>query len=572
MPLLIGNLTAAHADVRDDERAIKSLDEINSQSSDIPALLLGTSKDLPAPVINTTPASGHSTVEPAKKVSSQIAKQQTQIAELSKKLADEQKRKTKEIAALKKTLAQTQHQLEILQANAQVPAEQQTGSAVNSGDSQALVESQNQIIKLKNQIAELTAAQTASAKALTEAKASDSATVMQLKKSLTDSQNRSTELTKQVTELTAAQTASAKALTEAKGKASDTVAALKKALSESQNRSTELTKQVTELTTAQTASATALAEAQTEGKSAAIKLKKYTEESNSQLDALMRKNADLAAAQEANAKSMAEVGAANDRVVAELKKSLVESRNQRDELDKKWQESTAKITEQEKQIAGLKVEKSLAVASITPQTKADIRAYALGTLWGQEVASAIHKITAEGDKLELRQVIGGVSDAINNSIQLPKDIIVAELDNLDKEVKARNTTSASAANDKGQKYIRAFSKKAGVKRASMGYYYRIKEKGKGKINKTDLVSVQLKESLSSGKVIKDMAKGGKTITLPLKDFPPLFSSAIGQMNRQGKLEMVVPPDLAYGDAGRLPEIPPSSTMVYEINVVDVKSQ
>lgn len=531
-----------------------------------------TPKDLPMPIINTTPASGHSVVEPIKKASSLIAKQKTQIADLSKRLSDEQKIKAKEIARLKKTLSETQHQLEIMQENSQITTEQQTSSAINSGDSQALAESENQIIKLKKKIAELTVAQVANAKALTEAKGSDSATVMQLKKSLNESQNRSTELTKQVTELTVVQAAGAKALTEAKIKASDEVAALKKSLSDSQGRSAELTKKITELTTAQTASAKALAEAQIEGKSATIKLNEYTAESNSHIDALTQQVADLTAAQEANAKAMANTVADDGRVVAELKKSLAESRNQRDELDKKWQESTAKITEQEKQLASLQATKSVTEATVTLQTKADIRAYALGTLWGQEVASAIHKITAGGNKLELRQVIGGVSDAINNNIQLPKDKILAELDNIDKEVKARDTTSASAANDEGQKYIKAFSKKAGVKRDSMGYYYRIKEKGKGKISKADLVSVQLKESLSSGKVIKDMAKGGKTITLPLKDFPPLFSSAISRMNREGKLEMVVPPDLAYGDVGRPPEIPPSSTMVYEIKVVDVKSQ
>lgn len=526
LPLLIGNLTAVHADVRDDERAIKSLDEINAQSSDIPALLLGTSKDLPSPVITTTPASGHSAVEPAKKASSLIAKQKVQIADLAKKLSDEQKRKAKEIAGLRKTLAQTQHQLEVLQANAHVSAEQQNASAVNSGNVQALAESESQITRLKKQLAELSAAQVMNSKALAEAKI----------------------------------------------KASDEAAALKKSLSDSQGLSVELTKKITQLTAVQTASAKALAEAQTEGKSAAIKLNQHAAESNNHIDALTQQVADLTAAQEANAKSMANTVTDNDRVVFELKKSLAESRSQRDELDRKWQESTAKIKEQEKQLAGLQAAKSVSAATVTPQTKADIRAYALGTLWGQEVASAMHKITADGNKLELRQVIGGVSDAINNNIQLPKDKILAELDNIDKEVKARDTTSASAANDEGQKYIKAFSKKVGVKRASMGYYYRIKEKGKGKISMTDLVSVQLKERLSNGRVIKDMAKGGKVITLPLKDFPPLFSSAISVMNRAGKLEMVVPPDLAYGDTGRPPEIPPSSTMVYDINVVDVKSQ
>ncbi len=67
-----------------------------------------------------------------------------------------------------------------------------------------------------------------------------------------------------------------------------------------------------------------------------------------------------------------------------------------------------------------------------------------------------------------------------------------------------------------------------------------------------------------------MTKTGKVLALPLANFPPLFSSAIRQMNNKGKLRMAVPPELAYGEQGRPPEIPPNSIMVYEITVVDVR--
>ena len=37
-----------------------------------------------------------------------------------------------------------------------------------------------------------------------------------------------------------------------------------------------------------------------------------------------------------------------------------------------------------------------------------------------------------------------------------------------------------------------------------------------------------------------------------------------------KWKFVIPPDLAYGPAGRPPVIPPNSTLVFDIEVVDVK--
>lgn len=41
------------------------------------------------------------------------------------------------------------------------------------------------------------------------------------------------------------------------------------------------------------------------------------------------------------------------------------------------------------------------------------------------------------------------------------------------------------------------------------------------------------------------------------------------LNNHGEVRIVVPPQLAYGEEGRLPDIPPDSTMVYDIKIVDV---
>ncbi|MBB3324128.1 FKBP-type peptidyl-prolyl cis-trans isomerase [Atlantibacter sp. RC6] len=108
-----------------------------------------------------------------------------------------------------------------------------------------------------------------------------------------------------------------------------------------------------------------------------------------------------------------------------------------------------------------------------------------------------------------------------------------------------------------------------MKRASLGYYYLIVDKGTGKIKNNDTVAVTMRESLPNGKVINDMSKKGSVLALPLNQFPPLFKSAISQVNNHGELRIVVPPELAYGEKGSMPDIPPNSTMIYDIKVVDV---
>ena len=570
---------------RDNAAAVQSLDVITSQASDIPALLTEKNINLPAPVISAPrTAKKHTSKTHNRDLRGiQIAPAgEKESAVLQQSLRDAQK----QIATLQQQLESANQQLE--ESSSQLAAlrsEQDKGNSVSIVQQKQLAENLDEINKLKKQITDQLADKVANSLDYAAEKMRDSQALMQLKKLLADSQNQSVALNKQIAELTAAQAANAKALAEARAgdsksmadlkqsleKSQSESAALKTALTDSQNQGVALNKQIAELTAAQTANAKALAEATTGDSNVVAELKQALGKSQTETAALKSALTDSQNQRAVQNKQITDLRASlsdNDKSLADARKTLAENKTQQDDAQKKLQEVTAKLDAQNKQISTLTATKTGA-ATPAPASEEQLRAYALGTLWGQEVRGAMANVQSDGFPLELTQVISGVSDSIKGQLKVPESKILAELDIMNKKAMELQKSASTKANQ-SNKFISTFSSKPGTKRADMGYYYRIIQKGQGKIAATDVVAIAVKESLSSGKVIKDMMKSGKVLALPLANFPPLFNSAIGKMNKGGKLIMAVPPELAYGAQGRPPEIPPSSTMVYEITVVDVQ--
>ena len=122
---------------------------------------------------------------------------------------------------------------------------------------------------------------------------------------------------------------------------------------------------------------------------------------------------------------------------------------------------------------------------------------------------------------------------------------------------------------KGDAFRAEYAKKKGVKTMPDGVMYRELEAGKGaKPGPTDVVKVNYTGKLIDGTVF-DSSKGrGGPAALPLDRVIPGWSKALQQMPKGSKWEIVMPPELAYGDRQAGPQIGPGSTLVFEVELVD----
>jgi FKBP-type peptidyl-prolyl cis-trans isomerase FklB len=124
----------------------------------------------------------------------------------------------------------------------------------------------------------------------------------------------------------------------------------------------------------------------------------------------------------------------------------------------------------------------------------------------------------------------------------------------------------------GKKFLEDNAKKAGVKTTASGLEYKVIKEGSGdKPKDTDVVEANYRGTTIDGKEFDSSAKHGNTAaSFPVNGVIKGWSEALKLMSVGAKYELYVPSDLAYGDEGAGDEIAPGSTLVFEVELVNIK--
>jgi len=215
--------------------------------------------------------------------------------------------------------------------------------------------------------------------------------------------------------------------------------------------------------------------------------------------------------------------------------------------------------------AGAQTAGTASPAAGTLQTDDQKTVYALGLILGRNVANL--NLTPE----ELALVQKGLQDAASGKKpEVELDVYGPRVQQL---AQARMAAAAKASQEKGQVFLDKAAQESGAVKTPSGLVYTSLKPGTGASPvATDTVSVHYRGTLTDGTEFDSSIKRGQPAEFRLNGVVPCWTEGVQKMKVGEKARLVCPPALAYGDRGAPPNIPGGSTLVFEVELLDIKKK
>ena len=141
-------------------------------------------------------------------------------------------------------------------------------------------------------------------------------------------------------------------------------------------------------------------------------------------------------------------------------------------------------------------------------------------------------------------------------------------------VRTAEGQKASAENKKiGTAFLSENKAKPGVVTTASGLQYSIEKEGTGaKPTATDRVKVHYTGRLLDGKVFDSSIKRGQPAEFGVNEVIKGWTEALQLMAVGSKWKLYIPADLAYGDRNMGDEIKAGSTLVFDVELLDIVKQ
>ena len=201
-------------------------------------------------------------------------------------------------------------------------------------------------------------------------------------------------------------------------------------------------------------------------------------------------------------------------------------------------------------------------STVVLKNESDSLSYAIGV----SIANNIATSGIEG----LNESIMGqaVLDHANKANQLPNEMVDPYIQGI---LARRESEKATKTMEKEVGFLKENGAKPGVITTASGLQYKVIREGIGlSPDDNDTIVVHYKGSLVDGKVFDSSYERNEPITITAGQVISGWGEGLKLMKSGGKYELYIPQNLAYGEQGAGGVIPPFATLIFEMEIVEIK--
>ncbi|MBU4681575.1 FKBP-type peptidyl-prolyl cis-trans isomerase [Cedecea davisae] len=191
--------------------------------------------------------------------------------------------------------------------------------------------------------------------------------------------------------------------------------------------------------------------------------------------------------------------------------------------------------------------------------------YGIGLQVGQQLSeSGLQGLLPEA-------LVAGLRDALEgNAPAVPVDVVHRALREVHERADEVRRERQKEMAVEGQKYLEQNAEKEGVSSTESGLQFRVLTQGTGPIPaRKDHVRVHYTGKLIDGSVFDSSVQRGEPAEFPVSGVIAGWIEALTLMPVGSKWELTIPHNLAYGERGAGASIPPFSTLVFEVELLEI---
>lgn len=185
---------------------------------------------------------------------------------------------------------------------------------------------------------------------------------------------------------------------------------------------------------------------------------------------------------------------------------------------------------------------------------------------GQQIGK---NLKAQNIDVDAKTLAASLADAAQGKSEMKDEDIQKAMMKLQEMAMKKQAEEGEANKKKSADFLDKNKTAEGVKVTASGLQYSVMKEGDGPVpKKEDTVKCHYTGTLIDGTKFDSSVDRGQPAEFPVAGVIPGWTEALQMMKVGSKYKLFIPPELAYGPAGR-PGIPANSALIFEVELLEI---